>query len=453
MGQINRIKKRKPKLNVVSVPASVKKGRVSTATFQKKLVMFHYMGADGPDTFTRADKRIAMRGLLPPIPVDAEETDVRREICEVIRSCSECSQYDFQFIDMNGKQASIPNCKAGFRWDGRAVKELAGSGCLYVRFTCDVGGPSDSSSSEERKLPKISVTGRGDDDVLIVEETPGTSALAYQNVVAESASSHRLPDSESPSTSGGIPARGIDQSNQSSSSAAMLPTSTHIPPAFVGTYEKPDETHDLARLTEIFSNLTAEQLKYVYSLPSKNKFDSAMNCLMKGPTLEALRSLAMAQLVIPLSESPCIRVDADDEEIVGAALACYKHDRFNKAAYVKVSMRHQPGIDTGGVRRQFFAIVFSDIAMSRSIQIFDGPINRLRPSFRASNLSSGLVFTIGTMIAHSLLMDGIAFPYLSEYCYYYIAGYLNKALTCITIDDVGEQVKLVVEQVRYSQII
>ena len=156
--------------------------------------------------------------------------------------------------------------------------------------------------------------------------------------------------------------------------------------------------------------------------------------------------------MIPLSESPCIRVDADadDEEFVGAALSYYKHDRFNKAAYVKVSMRRQPGIDTGGIRRQFFAIVFSEIAMSRSIQVFDGPVNQLRPSFRASNLSSGLVSTIGTMIAHSLLMDGIAFPYLSEYCYYYIAGYLDKALTCITIDDVGEQVKLVVDQVCHS---
>ena len=39
-----------------------------------------------------------MHGLLPPIPIDASESDVRREICEVIRSCSdyvECSPDDF----------------------------------------------------------------------------------------------------------------------------------------------------------------------------------------------------------------------------------------------------------------------------------------------------------------------------------------------------------------------
>ena len=84
--------------------------------------------------------------------MDASESDVRQEICDVIRSCSdygECGPDDFQFVDMNGKQASIPNCKAGFLWDRRAVEELTGSGCLYVRFISDVGGSGDSSSSEE----------------------------------------------------------------------------------------------------------------------------------------------------------------------------------------------------------------------------------------------------------------------------------------------------------------
>ena len=76
-GQIDRNKKRKSNLKLVSAPASAKKGQVSTATFQKKLVVFNYMGADGPDTFTRADKRIAMRGLLLPIPVDASESDIQ----------------------------------------------------------------------------------------------------------------------------------------------------------------------------------------------------------------------------------------------------------------------------------------------------------------------------------------------------------------------------------------
>ena len=127
-----------------------KKGRVST---QKKLVVFDYMGRDPPKVFTRTDKRICMRGLLPPISIEASGSEVRREICDVIRTCSfpdltECTLYDFEFIDMSGKQASIPRSKVGFEWKGRAVKELPGSGCVYVRLTRDVGFDTDTSSDE-----------------------------------------------------------------------------------------------------------------------------------------------------------------------------------------------------------------------------------------------------------------------------------------------------------------
>ena len=57
------------------------------------------------------------------------------------------------------------------------------------------------------------------------------------------------------------------------------------------------------------------------------------------------------------------------------------------------------------------------------------------------------------MIGHSFLTDGYGFPYISEYYYYYIAGYSDRALTCITIDDVGEQVKLLVEEVWCGNVI
>lgn len=108
VGLINRKPKRKAKFELSK---STKKGRVSTARFQKKLVVFKYMGLDAMDKFTRADKRIAMRGLLPPIPLESTEDEVRGEICELIRSSSdfaECGINDFEFIDMNGKQASVP---------------------------------------------------------------------------------------------------------------------------------------------------------------------------------------------------------------------------------------------------------------------------------------------------------------------------------------------------------
>ena len=168
-GQINHKPKRKAMVKFVGAPSSAKKGRLSRAKFQKKLVVFNYMGPDASDSFTRADKNIVVRGLLPPILVDASETDVRDEICEVIRSCSDfdnCGPNDYQFIDMNGKQASVPKCKSGIVWDGRAVKELVGCGSLYVRLIVDIGVLADasSSSSDEHNLPHITVIGLGNTD-------------------------------------------------------------------------------------------------------------------------------------------------------------------------------------------------------------------------------------------------------------------------------------------------
>jgi hypothetical protein len=72
--------------------------------------------------------------------------------------------------------------------------------------------------------------------------------------------------------------------------------------------------------------------------------------------------------------------------------------------------------------------------------------------YRASNLSSGLLTTIGTMIGHSFLLDGYGFPYLSE-CYYYIAGCFDKALTCISAEDVEEQVRIFTHEVSFMYVL
>ena len=103
-------------MTVEKCGGSKKKNRSSTVTFQKKLYVLNYRGPDAPETFTRSDKDIITRGLLPQISVSATEKEVRSEIFEVMQSCetpnlSEIGPDDFQFINMSGKQASVPHCK------------------------------------------------------------------------------------------------------------------------------------------------------------------------------------------------------------------------------------------------------------------------------------------------------------------------------------------------------
>ena len=140
--------------------------------------------------------------------------------------------------------------------------------------------------------------------------------------------------------------------------------------------------------------------------------------------------------------------DDSEEDQTESAIAFYKQGKFDKSSGVRVSIRGQPAIDAGGVSRQFFAVVFSQLARTDlGFSIFEGLPLRLRPVFKASVLSSGMLATVGTMIAHNILLDGQGFPYLAEYCYYYIAGCYDQAVTCVTVDDVGANVKYIVDKV------
>ena len=117
-------------------------------TFQKKLVVIKYMGEAAPKQFTLKDSVVAMRGLLPEIELQASELEVRSEITSVISNFGEemssCSRYSFEFIEANGKNLYVPGNPRGFEWSGKAIKNLAGSGQVYVRLLYDL----DQSSTE-----------------------------------------------------------------------------------------------------------------------------------------------------------------------------------------------------------------------------------------------------------------------------------------------------------------
>ena len=134
------------------------------SAFQKKLVVFGYMGSNAPTQFTRKDSAIVMRGLLPDISVNAPEDDVRKEICEVIRGINEhdahlCQPEYFEFIDMNGKNASVLNVKSGYSFTGKAVKNLAGTGCVYVRMTRELFSTYISSDDNSPKVKDELING------------------------------------------------------------------------------------------------------------------------------------------------------------------------------------------------------------------------------------------------------------------------------------------------------
>jgi len=112
--------------SLISIPRKVKRksnvafekyGGASSkkpkATFQKKLVVFNYMGETPPTRFTRKDKYIVMRGLLPET-----EDLARKEIRDVLR----------------------------------CVILLRETGCVYIRMVKDLFVAVISSDSDEPVL-------------------------------------------------------------------------------------------------------------------------------------------------------------------------------------------------------------------------------------------------------------------------------------------------------------
>jgi len=559
---------------------SKQKGKYSAATykskakpvfFQKKLFVFHYMGTDPPNKFTRCDKNIFMTGVLPSLSTVATEEEVREEICTLIHrnfGTNSVSSTDFEFINMSGKQASVAFSKEGFHWDGRAVKELSGSGGIYVRLTKNISAETSSSDEELPEAPLGGHCNNGNsNDTHIFHSNSSTSLLTHSKLhIGENhsslsqTSSNRLsrpacssprsgrsqhedtnlqtlcngaqlqhmahPTHDSPqfphssrdnslhshsdcsgnnllvndpvNSSSLLPlntlssemygnsgffhrdddnvmscdnslAYGIHSScsrftsddNNTASQSTICSDSSRPAPYVINLVtddELPDRgavsspitsSTDLANLIEMFPDKSLGLLKLVFKLCS-NSCLRAIDLLISDPSFLSLRDLAENYFITtPLDESPRIRLDADDEDEdwLTAALAFYKHNKFDKHASVRITIHGQPGIDTGGIRRQFFSVVFTQLIKPSATSLFEGAPCRLRPAYKATSLSSGLLSTLGTMVAHSILLDGQGFPFLAEYCYHYLTGNENMAITAITSEDVSLGIKEILEKV------
>jgi hypothetical protein len=59
---------------------------------------------------------------------------------------------DFEFMEASGKCLCVPAQQPGFKWTGRAVKQLAGNGAVYV--TEEREG-EECSSDDSDSLPDI----------------------------------------------------------------------------------------------------------------------------------------------------------------------------------------------------------------------------------------------------------------------------------------------------------
>ena len=199
----------------------------------------------------------------------------------------------------------------------------------------------------------------------------------------------------------------------------------------------------LLDLLSTFKHLSTDQVSLVYKL-ADGDMAAAEGCLACGPT----RSSLIALLRLPILRQATVKVYLDPDYVFCDLVAYYKREGTKSSAKpIQMVLRNQPAIDTGGVRRQVFTDVYGMFASNSPFQMFEGEPSSLRPLVSAENKQ--LMKVLGTMLAHSIVLDEIGFPYLSQLCYWLIAEGEESALNYVGLSDVAADARYVVDEVSY----
>ena len=304
---------------------------------------------------------MCISGLLPSISIEAEEAEIRHEICALTHSSS-CPSYqeigptDFEFINMSGKKASVPQCKDGFEWDGRAVKELCGSGSIYVRITkfCDHNEVNTSSSDtlcdnfdveipesgfdestvslHANNLPVFETVVEDDDHISHADNsdcshsndfTSNGSVSHFGSNLTLQSSNPRLNDA---STNSGSPTHSslyppncaipICIESDDHNPIPLSEETTQNDPQLNATpiHREANPLKDLANLKDIFPQIPVSKLQYIYSL-SSCLFSQTVEFLLGSQSFVSLQTLAFRfQITTPFEESPCIKLEVEDDD-------------------------------------------------------------------------------------------------------------------------------------------
>lgn len=204
----------------------------------------------------------------------------------------------------------------------------------------------------------------------------------------------------------------------------------------------------LETVASVVPDVPRAQLKFLLQL-SDGDCNAVSNYIFEGGL--KLSSLLTLLRDFHLEESHVRRINlqeyGDSAVLAEEAIAFYKSGKFSPHAEIRIVIGDQPPHDVGGVRKQFLSDVFDHFTTSTGMRLFEGPKNRLRPVFRQTSISSGLLSLFGTMVGHSIIMDGQGFPSLSPACYFYMAGHVDRAMSVTSMADAGERVQYVASRV------
>ncbi len=403
-------------------------------SFDKQLHVFKYMGKPSPKSFINVPENVAICGMLPTLDTNSTEEDIRKEIVDIISTeYDQCSSDDFEFIRVSRRSAVVPTVKAGFKWDGKAIKGLARQGAIYVRLTRKFANIS-SDSLEEIVL--------SDDDFEIPpacqRPRKNLSSLLPDHMLESTTHSHDIDVSVKSSDDDDISLPEVPSSLKSSvpDVASNLPFTT----IQVNSHIKKD-------ITQMFPQLPKTARDALLELNDGSTV-AVIELLLNPPGLEKILDMLKAHSQMEENSARLHVNECDQDEMLVKVIEFYKSPDFNPKRNLKVRFYDQPGVDAGGVRRQMFTNVFCEFISSKQISLFqEGPFN-LIIHYSVQNVLSGLMVILGRVIAHAIVLEGIGFPHLSRAAFWYLAtGDDDRVIGYTSIDDVQLGVKSLLTQV------
>ena len=343
-----------------------------------------------------------------PIDKSWEEPELKHKIKEWFPILEE-NDIDFDFVKSCYGQIVTPKLAAGVKAAARALS-LSGQGSIYVRPKQDIPNENDDANlldegndnaeySDNSYIESSSVASTSQEQVLMPHQIPCSSSSTHQEDLNRL--KEMFPNTSYDALGHALLLHGtVDKAALSLSAIASAQVSIS------------DDEDD-----EIIASIS--------SLPQETSLSSILKGLEEGLSKEKEK----------------LRVE--EEDLFNDALCYYKDPNFDEKKMLRIVYQGQPAVDTGGVTRQFFTKLLSII----SEMFFEGCVYK-SPIYNADVVASGMMKYIGTIIVHSILQGGPAFPVFSPSVYQYLStGDFELAMKTANIGECSAHMNHFINQV------
>lgn len=399
-----------------------KKAKQSTKVqvVPKSVYLLQEPDIDADEEYSLIDNMIVIKGQCDFYP-DYSEEDIRSELVSLFKTkLPLITSRDFDFVRRERNTISVPVVKENHKWNFKHVKHLCGTGRLYVRLNVaqETLVTSDDEEGDEHESTESQTS------VQAVNNQPSVQGVTY--------------------SSGGSMQVGATDEVECDSSPRW-------------SYQSVDSSfidNGVESLSSIFTSASRETVRD--SLLTYQDIGLAADALSESTVKKEAKDESVHQILnrLKLSMKPYMcseKLKVDREDIVMDFFQFYKSVHFDPVIPIKVQIKGEPAVDTGGVLRQAFTDVFAELASGSScLRLFRGAHARLTPVYSTEHVLTGVFEVLGKMIAHSLIQGGPGFPYLTPGIYWYIAtGNLSEAVGRSSFVDIGDgELAGFVERVR-----